>query len=469
MFSTLELTNLFGKPEAPDSKHGICSGVSIDTRSIEAGHLFFAISGPRFDGHDFIQEALARNAYGVVVAEEKWEASRPRGVRNVFRVRNTTEALGKLASQYRANRKFKTLAVTGSCGKTSTKQLAHYLLSLHGAVGSTLGNWNNQYGLPLSLLAERRPLDLFLAEIAASQRGDIAYLCKILDPDLGLITNVYPAHLAGIGTLEDVYRTKLELAASLEKKKGTLLVWGDDSRLVELAQQYDVILKTFGSRPDADYRMSGLREEDDFFSFTLNDKYHFQIRAGAGFTVDNYLAAMALAHEAGIPLEDMPERLDKVPAPAGRFQFCRLGKGITVINDAYNANPGSMKKALEAFSHSRKWANRKIAVLGEMRELGEQSLALHREIGAGFAEWNIDSLFTVGDEALPIHEAAQETGKVRNCQHFNTNEELGDNLLAFLRSGDTVLIKGSRRVRLEEVFEMLRSTAPRDEELLRGF
>ena len=431
--------------------------VSIDTRTLTAGDAFFAIRGRNLDGHRFVNEAREKGASAFVVEKRSWDEIRPVSLHNVFLVDDTTVAFGDLARYVRRKRGVKSLAVTGSCGKTTTKQIAELLLRQRFQVLATEGNFNNQFGLPLTILKLNQGHEILLAEIGASRPGDIAYLSEILEPSVGLVTNVYPAHLEGFGSLEKVYETKLELAGYLAKNGGTLIVNGDNAELAKRARAFGVKVVTFGREKRNDYVLNQEVRDGEIARFKLNGRYGFGLRTHAPFNTDNFAGALIMAHTAGVPLEQMEGVLEDFQSVPGRFEKHVLGSGVCVIHDAYNANPGSMIQALTAFAGWENLGKRKIAVLSDMLELGAESEALHRRVGKQLEGLGIDMLVTVGARARGIAEAAREAGACPEITSFDTNSEAVSFLASSLRTGDAVLLKGSRSTKLEEILNALKS------------
>lgn len=432
-------------------------GISIDSRTLERGDVFFAIRGQRLDGHDFLREAKDKGACAFVI--EKRFTSKVRSIvsENVLEVDDTTIAFGKLAKYYRQKHNLKALAVTGSCGKTTTRQMAHSLLSRKYGVLASDGNLNNQFGLPLTIFRLHRGHQVLLAELGASRPHDVAYLAEILAPEIGLITNVYPAHLEGFGSLEKVYETKLELADYLEKMGGTLIVNGDFKELKQRAQDFRVKMITFGRDRDNDFFISSLNVDHDHTEFEINERYQFRVRTHALFNVDNFLAGIVLAHEAGVSWNVLEGAIDDFQPLSGRFELVTLPQDISVIHDAYNANPGSMIQSLASFAAWDDLGKRKIAILSDMRELGSESGKLHRRVGREMKPLHIPILVTIGDQAAEIAKGASESGSCKEIYSFADHQEALLFLFSLIRPGDALFLKGSRAMKLEELLDALKS------------
>ncbi|HNV86311.1 MAG TPA: UDP-N-acetylmuramoyl-tripeptide--D-alanyl-D-alanine ligase [Candidatus Omnitrophota bacterium] len=433
----------------------VFKGISIDSRTLTPGDVFFAIQGPRFDGHSFLKEARGKGAVAFVVNRSAVSDADLSGYENVFPVSDTTRALGQVSNYYRRQRSVRSIAVTGSAGKTTTKEFCHLLLSKRYSVHATSGNLNNQFGLPLTVFRLKPEHQILLAEMGASRSGDIAYLCGIAEPDIGIVTNVYPAHLEGFGSLGKVYDAKLELGAAVAKRNGTLIVNGDDEELVRRAKKFGVRLLTFGRMPGNDFRMTDVARTGEAVCFRVNQRDFFEIPTPAVFNADNFLAAMALAVEMEISSEDIREALKAFRPVAGRFEIRDLRNGVRVVYDAYNANPGAVLRSLESFSALRGDRGRMIAVLGDMKELGPESCLLHREVGRSLKRFGLDALLSVGPESGAIAEGARRENACGEIRHFPNNEEVRLFLSSFAKEGDMIFLKGSRSMKLEEVLDGL--------------
>ncbi|MBI4549911.1 MAG: UDP-N-acetylmuramoyl-tripeptide--D-alanyl-D-alanine ligase [Candidatus Omnitrophica bacterium] len=432
----------------------VAAGVSIDSRSLRAGEAFVAIRGAAHDGHRFAEQAREKGAAIFVIDRAAWPSLRAVLGENVLVVEDTTEALGRLAAYWRGKRAILRAAITGSSGKTTTKDLAKRLLARKYSVLATEGNLNNQYGLPLTLFKLDGSQDAVLAEIGASRPGDIEYLAGILDPGIGLITNVHPAHLEGFGSLEKVYETKLELGAHVARRGGTLLVNGDNPELRRRALGLGAEVLTFGRDAANDFTIENISAGGEWLRFRMAGR-DFGLKSPALFNLENFASALVLAHAAGVPWEMLEGDLEDFAGQPGRFEIRRLPGEVTVVHDAYNANPGSMRQSLIAFDRLADLGSRKIAVLGDMKELGADSWSLHREIGRGWKDYAIPFLVTVGKDSRAIGEGAAESGGAEHICHFDVNREAGDFLRGFLRPGDAVFLKGSRSMKLEDILNGL--------------
>jgi len=430
-------------------------GVSIDSRTLNRGDVFFAIQGPRFDGHCFLNEARERGAAAFVVNASAVQDLDLTAYRNIFPVFDTTQALGRVANYCRNKRPLCSIGVTGSAGKTTTREFCALLLSKQFSVHATSGNLNNQFGLPLTVSRLEDAHQILLSEMGANHAGEIEYLCSIAEPDIGIITNIYPAHLEGFGSLEKICEAKLELAAAVEKRNGTLIVNGDQEMLVSRAKKFKVRLVTFGRKPGNDFRVTDITRKNGSICFQVNQRYFFEIATQALFNADNFSAAMALAVEMKIPFEKIREASREFRPVTGRFEIRSLGNGIRVVYDAYNANPGAVLRSLESFAELRNGKRRMIAVLGDMKELGPESAELHREVGRSLDRFRLDALVVVGKEAEAFAQGAREKNACGEICHFPSNGEVSAFLSSFVKEGDMIFLKGSRSMKLEEVMNGL--------------
>ena len=430
--------------------------VCTDSRGIEPGDLFVALRGENFDGHAYLGQAVEKGAAGLVV--ETIPEKRPPVP--VVLVADTLRALGDLAAFRRSLiPKLRVLAMTGSCGKTTVKEMVAAILAGKYQVLKTKGNFNNLIGLPLSLLPVEFHHDFAVLEMGMNQPGEIARLTEIADPDIACITNVQDAHLAGLSDISGVARAKGELFAGL-KASGRLVVNIDDQKVPEIAKQCRQGKITFGRGPKADIRGLRLRSLGERgMAFTLRiggNEARVKIKGLGAHNVQNALAAAGMAHAAGVRFTDIVAGLERFAPFANRLQVQRLSGGIRLVNDAYNANPSSVLAAL-ATLHQMDQSHKKVVILGDMLELGQQSVAAHQGIGREVARLGFDGLLAVGEFAESLVAAAWQGGMSRQQAMFFTNKEQVSTWLregiavGFLQPGDWVLVKGSRGMRMETI------------------
>jgi len=453
-----------GKVVLPDPLK-IWNGASVDTRTLKSGEVFFALQGGNRDGHKYLGEAFRKGASGAVIREDFFKEERE----NLFRERNLfhnlipvpspEEALAELAGHYRATFPTVSLGVTGSVGKTSTKEFLRFLLSQKYPILSSSANFNNHLGLPLTLFRLKPEHQYCVLELGANHRGEIRKLSSLLKPKVGIITAVSPAHLEGFGSLEGVYEAKLELVHSLAKSKGTLILPDWDPELIRRSRKNKVQILFFGRAKTSDFRLTRVKTQDEWVEFEVNDRWSFKFPGHAGFQAENALAALAAAFAVGIPLRDFPSVWKDVEFPSGRFEMLPSREGVTFINDCYNANPYSFEKALEAFQ-SLEGRGRKVLVLGDMFELGTEAARYHRELGEKISQMDFHALFTVGHWIRESVLACEEKGSPPLSLHFEERGMLTHFLWSFLKAHDQVLFKASRSMKLEEVISALSIPLP---------
>jgi len=431
------------------------TGVSTDSRSIKAGELFFALRGEHFDGHRFLAEAIERGGTGAVVDQEV-DSPADRAVA-LMRVADTLQALGDLAHHWRKRHPIPVVAVVGSNGKTTTKEMAAAILGKKYKVMKNAGNLNNLIGLPLSLLQMNSTDGAAILEMGMNRRGEILRLTEIAEPDLGILTNIAPAHVEGLGSIEGIMEAKGELLKGMGAR-GRFIFNADDPRVVQLSKVFQGACQSFGIENRADWMATDIRTRKDGVSFQLQGpagKTSVSLQLLGRHQVYNALAAAAAAFHLGAAIDDIKEGLEGFAPPAMRMELVTLGKGIKVINDAYNANPRSMEAALLALQEQA--GGRKIAVLGDMWELGAYAEQAHRELGRSVKEYGVDFLMLLGRFAPLVAQGAEQAGMdPRNISIGKDHHAVGLHLSRIARKGDWVLIKGSRIMRMEEIIKELR-------------
>jgi len=433
-------------------------GISTDSRTVAKGDLFIALKGGRFDGHHFAVEALKKGAGGAIVEEDKardirWNGYRPSAV---IAVKDTLRALGDIARERRRQFGTPVVALTGSNGKTTTKEMISACLATTFPVLKTEGNLNNLVGLPLTLLNLTEQQRVVVLEMGTNVPGEIRRLTEIAEPDVGLITNIERVHLEGMGSLEGVREEKGELFRRM-KQNGTILVNQDDPRVVDLASEFRGQKISFGIDHPAEVMAKKIQlQEAGQSAFTLiMEGVTLEILLpflGRHF-VPNALSAIAAASLFGIELEAVKEALEHLSPSPMRMEVLHTQEGVTLINDAYNANPRSMELALGILSEM-KGKGRGIAVLGDMLELGEYSVEAHQFVGKRVGELSIDLLLALGEEAPVLVESAMRHGlNSESARIVEDHAEAISLLRKRARPGDWILIKGSRRLGMEKIAE----------------
>jgi UDP-N-acetylmuramoyl-tripeptide--D-alanyl-D-alanine ligase len=459
-FTLAEVLQATGGELARLGGHAVLRGVTTDTRTIEPGELFVAIRGDTHDGHEHVAEAAKRGAGAVMVERQLADASLPCGV---IAVRDTLAALGDLAAWHRRRHPVPVLAVAGSNGKTTTKEmLAAILRHAYGAdaVLHTRGTQNNLVGLPLTLLRLGDAQRVVVLELGMNGPGEVWRLAEIASPDVGVITCVAPEHLEGVGSIRGAAEAEAELFRRL-RPRATAVVNADDPWVVAAAETFAGRTLRFGTSGDVtaidvvDHGLDGTEFRLALGGATVPVKLGIAGR----HNVTNALAAAAMASTQDVPLETIREALETFEAPSMRMQVEHLASGVTVINDAYNANPGSMAAALQTLSASR--AGRRLAALGEMRELGAEAEAAHEALGTVAAQARLDALYLLGPHAGLVRAGAEAAGMAAERIVVATDhEDLAARLRAACRPGDLLLLKGSRGAALETVLRHLAAESP---------
>lgn len=422
--------------------------VSTDTRSLKGGELFVALRGQNFDGHDFINEAYQKGAVGAVIAKPL-ESS----IKNLILVNDTLEALGNIAAAYRARFNIPMVAITGSNGKTTTKDMTASVLSQKFKVLKSESSLNNRIGIPMTLLELGREHEVGVLELGTSLWGEIPALAKIVKPEIGVIANIGPTHLEGLRSVERIAEEKVAILNFAERA----ILNFDDPLVSKMKTRFRGKVIGFGMSELAQIRAKHLNLDKDGkvdFELLVNGLEYGRIYLPClGIhNVYNALAAAAVGLICGVNWEQIKSGLESYEPPKMRMQSEDLG-GVRFINDAYNANPVSMKAAIEFLSRI-KADGKKVAVLGNMLELGENSEQFHRNVGEFFSKSRIDSLVCIGREASQIALAAVENGFPKDSTFVcDSTAQAASYLLELLKPGDVVLIKGSRGMKLEEVVE----------------
>ncbi len=486
MFSVKEILQATGG-KLLHGKSGLnFRAVSIDSRTIRKGDLFIALGGDRFDGHSFIAEVFRKGASGAVVDRQK-RFDRNAGDKILIGVSDTLRALQEIAHFHRKRFDIPVVGITGSNGKTTTKEMAASILARKMRILKTEGNLNNHIGVPLTLLTLNRTHRLALVEMGINHRGELKRLCEIARPSMGLITNIGPTHLEFLRNIEGVAKAKGELLQGLDEKSPALLNADDPftARFRRLARG-PVVTFGFGENIDEelpDFQAIGMTPRPRGFFFQLNFRHRENIPMRAGLkksrlkrplpegegtaekigiqlavsgrhNVYNASGAAAIATLAGVDPVDIKKGLESFEPVRLRSQMIRW-RGIRILNDSYNANPASMRSALDTLNQIR-GAGRAIAVLGDMLELGGRSEAAHREIGREAKKLGIDYVITVGELAGAIGREAVRSGmpkdRVAVCGDLSEGLSV---LKKMTRDRDTILVKGSRGMKMEKIVEGL--------------
>jgi len=445
----------------PVTNTGVFTGISIDSRTTKAGDCFFAIAGEIFDGHDYIAKAFAKGAVCVVVSkdiEDTKFAGKP-----ILKVPDTIKALGDLASQYRRQAGFKVVAITGSAGKTTTRQIAYHALSRHFRVHQSPKSFNNNIGLPLTLLTAEPDCRIVIAELGSNHPGEIAHLTRIAAPDIAVVTNVHPAHLEGFGSLQTITQEKLSISEGLTPD-GVFIINADFGELVGTCRAKGTKFVTFGKSDGAEYQGQNIRYEASSSQFTIDGTQVHLPLAGPG-NLENTLAAWAVCSQFDMSIDDFAQAVSSLSPVSMRTELLQIGT-LTILSDCYNANPASMKNALNILSGLDPTRKRRLVfICGDMAELGTQTERLHTELGTSVALAKVELLIAVGKFAN-ITAGAAKTADNRNLDShqselmqikcFEDTVSVRNNLHEFIKDYDILLVKGSRTARLETVVEKLK-------------
>jgi len=427
-------------------------GISIDSRTLQPGMVFVALKGNHLDGHTFVKEAFLKGAVAVIVENKRLSLEDFPG-KVVFEVPDSLLALQQLAKAYRQKFSFPVIAVTGSNGKTTTKEMIAQILETQFYTFKTQGNLNNHIGVPLSICQWHHGGKASVMEMGANHLGEIRALCEIAQPTHGVITNIGKAHLEGFGDMQGVLKAKSELLEYLGNS-GTAFLNGDDPFL-QTVQNIASHTVTFGLGEACDVRGIPLESKNENTLFMEVEGRGILLPMRGRHNLYNALAAIAVARDFHIPWEVIQKVLSEFTPPKMRMEWVSFPNGITLINDAYNANPSSMEQGLREFvSFSR--FRRYVAVLGDMVELGEASAIEHEKLGALLSDLKVDALFCTGPAMKITWQKAKEKG-LREVYWFEEKLHLAKALAEWVREGDGIFLKGSRAMEMEKVAEFLKN------------
>ncbi len=427
------------------------TGISTDTRTLLLGQLFFALKGDKYDAHTFLANVAGKSAGAVVIHDEAAAGNAP--AMPAVLVADTTRAFGDLANWHRSQCPTTVIGITGSNGKTTTREMLFHILD--GVVRSirSIENFNNAFGVPLTLF-QMRPEDVYaVVEMGTNSPGEIKRLAEIADPDIGLITNVGETHLEGLGDVEGVAREKAALLKHTSRKTGAFYN-ADDYHSRRVAKALKGTVRSFGIENEADLRARNVLSDRTGTSFKIKGGPRIHIPIPGAHNASDALAAIIVARQLGIDWNTIATQLATFKLPAMRMETTTVA-GVTVINDAYNANPVSLEAAAKALSRME-CSGRRIMVVADMLELGERATELHRKLGKTIAGFDFDYMLGRGPHTAALMASARYSGMSKDdVRMADSNDELAQTLLGFVGPGDTVLLKGSRGMHLEEVAELL--------------
>src|SRR6266536_3218949 len=426
--------------------------ISTDSRTLKRGELFVALRGENFDGHNFVESAAKAGAAGAIV-DSTWKGKVPKKFA-IIRAQNTLLTYQNLAANYRKSLPIKVLAITGSNGKTSTKDFAASVLGRKFRVTKTQGNFNNHVGLPRTILEATSQDEVAVWEIGMNHPGEVAALAKLAAPDVAILTNIGVAHIEFMGSREAIAVEKGALMEAVDAQ-GTVILNADDPFTASIAARARAKVILAGTTAGT-IRASEISQSGSGTDFTILEGAHrcrAQLPVPGLHMVQNALLAIAAGRVFGLSLEDCAAGLVAAPLTKARLQIKEI-HGVQFLDDSYNANPDSMKAALRTLVELDADGQR-IAVLGEMRELGSESEHGHREVGETAAALKVDHLITIGNVAATIAQAAEHAG-LEKCVAVQSTAEAAELLSGIVAPGDLVLIKGSRATRTEDVIDQFR-------------
>jgi UDP-N-acetylmuramoyl-tripeptide--D-alanyl-D-alanine ligase len=456
-----EIATLIGGRQISGSPDVALGGLSTDSRTIAPGHIFLALKGERYDGHHFLTDAVNAGGAGVIVG---LGASIPQDFATkglvVITVASTLQALGDLALWWRKQWGGKVIAITGSNGKTTTKEMAASILSLTANTKKSPGNFNNLIGLPLTILSLEKDHRLAVLEMGMNRPGEIARLTQIARPDIGLITNVARAHLDGLGDLQGVVKAKGELLEVMSEDS-TAILNGDGELYHQLAPTFRGEIVRFGLGNANQIRAGNIKalgSRDQAFDMYLNnERVPVKIRLPGIHNVCNAVGGAAIAYCLSVSKELIAQGLGEFAPLKGRFLVEDLNGGVQIIDDTYNANPSSLGAALQTVQKLRAEKQGLVVGFGEMMELGQESSKYHVDAGKQIADMGARYLVTLGEHGAHVIEGACQGGMERAQTRLAANHsEMIDALKANVRGNDIILLKGSRKVALDKVVEAIK-------------
>ncbi len=438
----------------------VVTGISTDSRAAERGGLFFAIPGERFDGHDFVEAAFDSGSVCSVVSR-RFRAPTHHG--QFVYVDDVVRSLGKLAAWNRQQLGATVIAVTGSNGKTTTKNMLAHILGSRYRCRCSKNSYNNNIGVPLTLLSADRQDEYLVVEIGSNFPGEVGQLAEMVEPDAGMLTNVGHAHLQGFRSLDGVRAEKLSLFEHVRTNGLAIADRGAVAALSDLPRRDVLRWATFGEHADADFHLAEVTGGLECTSSLINGLIRVELRVPGIHNAGNAAGVYAMCHGLGLSDDDVLTALRSFEMPEHRLCVERIGS-ITIIDDTYNANPNSMKAAIRTISMVPRESGRRILVVGEMAELGEASERLHRDVGEESSRAGLDVVVAIGESARPVTRRLSWSEGANNSTSpqfvfWATVAEACEKLPSILRRGDTVLMKGSRVAGLDVLPSTLREHA----------
>ncbi len=458
-----ELARLAGGKIISGNESVVINEVVIDSRKAKAGSIFVALKGENHDAHSFLESACEAGACAVMISNEESaknlieKLEKSEGAKNVtvIKVEDTLEGLTELSRKYLETFDIKKVAVTGSTGKTSTKDMLHCILSEKYVTAKTKGNYNNEIGMPLTILALEEGTEAVVLEMGMSSFGEIHHLVDVARPDLAIITNVGIAHMENLGSREGILKAKLEVTDFFDENN-LLIIYDDGDVLSRESAGGRYRIETIGKDGNSEFIISSVDDRGaEGVSYTLEHNckaYKVNLSVAGVHNAINASLAIAAGLELGVSIEEAVAGLGKLKLTDKRLSL--KGKnGIKVIDDTYNASPDSMKAGISVLTATS--GIRKVAVLGDMYELGENSFEYHKQVGKFAALKKVDLVIAIGKEAKGIYEGAAELLPPECVAHFDTKEEFIERINEYITKGDVVIVKGSRGMSMEKIVEKI--------------
>lgn len=426
-----------------------CNNFSKDTRTINKGDIFIGIKGDKFDGNSFYQDAF-NNGASACILEESYINNIIQTDKTIIIVKNSIEALKKLAIQKLKETKIPVIAITGSLGKTSTRNMIYSIVSKKYKTLVTEKNYNNNIGLPLTIL-RLKDEELILLEMGMNHLGEIEYLSKIAKPDIAIITNILPIHIEYLGSMENILKAKLEILSGL-KENGALIINNDNEYLNNIKLK-NLNIITCGIENNSNYMAYDI--EQNKYKVNIKGKtFCFNNHIGTKPYILNGLLAIATGMQLNVEIADIQAGINEYLLTEGRLENINSKKGVNIINDSYNASAESMINAIEYLLNQKE--KRKIAILGDINETGTYSQEIHSKVGKYIAKNNIDYLITIGNNSKYINIEAQKGMDKNNIIHFETKSDAKDFIKNLLNKGDIVLVKASNGNKFIEIVDFIK-------------
>lgn len=433
--------------------------ISTDSRKLQQGDIFIALKGEKFNGNEYIENASKKGASICIVDEVKFQSEKINECTTIIKVENGSKALLELAEFYRSKLNVKIIAVTGSVGKTTTKDIVAAVLEGKFKVFKTEGNFNNQIGLPHMLFKLDNSYEVAVLEMGMNQRGEIHNMAKAARPDIGIITNVLRAHIGNLGSRKNILDAKLEIT-DFFSKENTLII-NSDNDLLSTLEEKNFTLNRVGLEGNEDFSAYDVAVKEDCIEFKVYEsdvktEEKFLINMPGKYNIVNSLLAISCGRLLNMSYDEIRKGIENIKLTSMRMEIIR-GEKFTIINDCYNANPESMKAAIDVLEGFE--SKRKIALLGTMGELGEEAYKMHEEVGMYAGEKDIDFLIVIGEYKEDFERGFKSTNKRGKFKSFDEYKDLKDFILEYIGKGDTVLVKASRFMKLETITEELKKSS----------